>query len=174
MTTGAVFVRKYREVLISVGVAGAGAWLALRGGVFFGAMGLVLAAGAGVWGVTALRRVRFTRDTAAPGLVEVVEGRIGYFGAGTVMGGHVSLDDLAEIRLIPLSTGIWWRLKTTDGQALLIPVQARGAETLYDAFAALPGIDMGYISTALNGAETGRSLWRRAQTSVPLSDMRAP
>lgn len=170
--TGADIMQKYREVVISAAVACVGVWLLTRGGIFWLCVGLVFVFGGVIWGVSAFRRVRFERETAAPGLVEVDEGRIGYFGVETGMGGHVALDDLAEIRLITMASGLWWRLKTTDGQALLIPVQARGAETLYDAFAALPGIDMGRIGTALDAIDTEHILWRRRTSIVHPLPMR--
>jgi len=97
-------------------------------------------------------------------VVELVEGRIGYFGAGgSVMGGYVALEDLSEIRLLNLSGVQYWRLKTADGQALLIPTAAAGAPVLYDAFAALPGIDMGAVVSALDRRIAAQSLWSRTR-----------
>jgi hypothetical protein len=46
-----------------------------------------------------------------------------------------SLDELVEIRLLAMRGRRMWRLKQTDGQALLIPVDAEGAEKLFDVFA---------------------------------------
>ena len=64
-----------------------------------------------------------------------------------------------------------WRLKQTDGQALLIPVDAEGAEKLFDVFASLPGMDTAELVLALHpsapqqanltlAAET-RVIWRK-------------
>lgn len=159
--TGRAFVLKYREVLIAAAAGLLGLFIATRGGWFLAAVGLALVALAIGWGISALRQIRFRRDIEAPGMVEIVEGRIGYFGAGTVMGGHIALDDMAEIRLITLRSGLWWRLRTLDGQALLIPLGASGAEALYDAFSSLPGIDMGRVTAALDGGAVAQSLWVR-------------
>jgi len=138
---------RWREVALSAAVALAGLWIATRGGPILAVAGLALAAlGAGLT-LTAFRRLRFAQDIAAPGLVEVVEGEVRYF--GPPFGGTVSLADLTEIRLLILRGRRLWRLKQSDGQALLIPVDAAGAETLYDGFTSLPGLDMGQVLTAL-------------------------
>lgn len=138
---------RWREVALSVAVAGLGLWLAARGGSLFMAMGLGLAALGAALGLGALRRMRFAQNIAAPGVVEVIEGEVRYF--GPAIGGAVSLADLSELRLISLRGRRLWRLKQTDGQALLIPVDAAGADALYDAFTTLPGLDMAALLSAL-------------------------
>lgn len=162
---------RHRETLAAAGVAGLGLWIASLGGWLLGPLGLGLCALALGWAATALRRARFARAVTDPGLVEVDEGRIGYFGAGsTVLGGYIALADLAEIRLLTLRGAQHWRLKTGDGQALLIPVAAAGAPALYDAFAALPGIDMGRLAAALDQRVAAQSLWHRpARASLDLA-----
>lgn len=147
---------------ISAGLTAAlGIWIAALGGWFLLALGLGLTAIALIWAATALRRSRFARPVTDPGLVEVDERRIGYFGAGAALGGYVALDDLSEIRLLRLRSAHYWRLKTADGQAILVPTGASGAETLFDAFASLPGIDMRRLAAALEREEVAQSLWRR-------------
>jgi hypothetical protein len=106
-------------------------------------------------------------------VVEVDEGQVGYFGPG--IGGFVGLPDLVELRLVSVQGGRFWRLKQADGQALLIPVDAAGAERLFDAFASLPGMDTQALVTALVPVPGERSsrgavvaisdsvvIWRRA------------
>lgn len=78
----------------------------------------------------------------------MVEGEIRYFGARAI-GGTLALRELSEIRLLRLNGHDHWRLKTRGGEALLIPVEAKGADRLADAFAALPGLDLGRVSAAL-------------------------
>ncbi|EKD59716.1 MAG: hypothetical protein ACD_54C01179G0003, partial [uncultured bacterium] len=71
------------------------------------------------------------------------------------------------------------RLKQRDGQAILIPVDATGAERLFDAFASLPGMKTSDLVAALQPADaTGQTLpqaanlpemrliWRRAGKGV--------
>lgn len=153
--------RPWREVLIALAVCAFGLWVFSRGGLFFQPLGLAILAVAAIWVVTALRKRRFLREVAAPGLVEIDEAAIRYYGA-RILGGEVSLNDLSEIRLLRLSGKAHWRLKTADGQALLIPLNAAGAEALADAFATLPGIRMGHISAAIGDPATGmQTLWTR-------------
>ena len=155
---------RWREVIAAVAALATGAWLAWLGGWFLMALGVAVIIVALAWGMIALRRLRFLRGVAAPGMVEVDEGQIGYF--GPTFGGFVALSDLSEVRLAVLHGARHWRLKTTAGEVLLVPVDAAGAEKLYDAFAVLPGIDMARLAAALDrGAET-LPLWRRASASL--------
>lgn len=150
------------EALAAVAALAVALWVATRGGWFLAAIGAALGALALGWAVLALRRARFARPVADPGMVEIDEGRIGYFGAGgSVLGGYVALAELSEIRLLRLRGHQYWRLKTGDGQALLIPTAAAGAPALYDAFATLPGIEMGRIARALDTSASAQSLWQR-------------
>ncbi|MER5171872.1 hypothetical protein [Thioclava kandeliae] len=152
----------HSEVLLALVPLAAGLWLVWLGGWVLLPVGLALVAGAVAWAVVAWRRLRFARDAVAPGMVEIDEGQIGYFGAGRLLGGQVALRDLAEIRLLHLNGRHLWRLKTADGQALLIPVDAAGAAQLYDAYASLPGTDMRAISAALDRRVTAQVLWKRS------------
>ncbi len=139
---------RWSEVIWAAGMMVLGLWLAHLGGLVLIPAGLALAALGLGWGMTALRRMRFARETAAPGMVEVDEGQIGYL--GPTFGGYVSARDLTELRLLTINGRRLWRLKQADGQALLVPVDAAGAERLYDVFAALPGVDMGAVVAALD------------------------
>ena len=144
---------RWREVALASAVAALGLWTATRGGPILAVVGVALAAlGAGL-ALTALRRLRFAQQIGAPGLVEVIEGEVRYFGPS--FGGTASLADLTEIRLLMMRGRRMWRLKQSDGQALLIPVDAAGAEALYDGFSALPGMDMAAVLAALSSAGAG-------------------
>lgn len=156
------FVLRWAEVgfctgslIFSLSVALGGGWVRLVVGGIFATL-------SAQWLWIALRRMRFARPAAAPGLVELDEGEIRYVAPpGTAMGGRIALADLREIRLISTSSGRLWQLKGA-GQMLLVPVDARGAGALHDGFATLPGIDMGALSRALaqSGGGTAR-LWSR-------------
>lgn len=138
---------RWREVIFAGGVGLAGLWLIWLGGIVLIALGVALLALCAVLGLTAWRRMRFEQAVTAPGMVEVIEGQVGYL--GPEVGGFASLSDLAELRLITLRGRRMWRLKQLDGQAVLIPVDAAGAEALFDAFASLPGMDMAGLLGAL-------------------------
>jgi hypothetical protein len=140
--------QRFAEPAMAGATLAAGLWIATRGGWFLAAVGLGLAAMAAGWAVLALRRLRFQAGDAAPGMVEVDEGRITYL--GPKLGGSVGLPDLIEIRLLTLRGRSVWRLKQADGQVLLVPLDAAGASALFDAFAALPGLTSAALVAALD------------------------
>ncbi|MDP3961234.1 MAG: hypothetical protein Q8Q26_14450 [Pseudorhodobacter sp.] len=151
--------RRWREVIAAVAVGAVGLWLMRLGGWVLTPAGVGLLALAFGLAVLALRRLRFWHGVAAPGVVEVVEGQISYFGPES--GGFVALPEVIELRLVVLHGRRNWRLKQGDGQALLIPVAAAGAAQLFDAFASLPGLDSQALVAALDGgaaAARGRAL----------------
>ena len=151
--------QRYREV-IAAGCAGVAAvWLIWLGGYVLIPLGGFLAVTAAGWAMIALGRLRFRRAVAAPGIVEVDEGQLGYL--GPTFGGYVALADLDELRLGTFGGQRQWRLRTSDGQVLLIPVAAEGAERLADAFAVLPGIDMAALGRAIDDAGANGPLWTR-------------
>ena len=139
--------RRAHEVIWAAGVIAAGAWLAWLGGYLLVPIGAAVICLGAALGVMAWRRMRFAQEILAPGVVEIDEGQIGYL--GPTIGGYVSLPELAELRLITMRGRRLWRLKQTDGQTILIPVDAAGAERLFDAFASLPGMDTGALVAAL-------------------------
>ncbi len=164
-----------REVIWAGLVVALGLWLIALGGYFLIPVGGLVAAVGLVLAVTAFQRMRFEQGVTAPGIVELDEAQVGYL--GPELGGFLSLHELVELRILSLRGRRLWRLKQADGQALLIPVDAKGAERLYDAFAGLPGMDTAALVAALEpsalpavaaltlAAET-RVIWRRAGKGV--------
>ncbi len=149
---------RWSEPALGAAVLALGLWTATRGGWLLAAGGgMVAALGAG-WLVLALRRLRFRGQGDAPGLVELDESRITYM--GPQIGGSISLDELTEIRLLSLRGRRAWRLRQADGQVLLVPLDAAGAEVLFDAFSSLPGLSSAALVAALAGdsAPSGQSL----------------
>jgi hypothetical protein len=153
------------EVFAALVPSALGLWLMWLGGwVLLPLGGLLVVLGAAL-GLSALRRLRFAQGVLAPGMVEVVEGQVGYL--GPAFGGYVALPDLTELRLVTIHRRRLWRLKQADGQALLVPVDAVGAERLFDAFASLPGMDTALLVAVLGAppptsANESRVIWRRA------------
>lgn len=139
--------RKGREVIAAGVVAALGLWIATAGGYLPVLAGLGLAAVGAVWAVTALRRLRFHQDGEAPGVVRVTEAQVAYMGPR--VGGFVGLPDLIEIRLLTYRGRRVWKLRAAMGEALHIPVEAQGADALFDAFAGLPGMDTAALVAAL-------------------------
>lgn len=167
--------RRWGEVMAAGAVVAFGAWLIWLGGYLLMPLGVIAGVLGLGWALIGWRRMRFSRETSAPGLVEIDEGRISYFAASRAraiagpgsnvtslgMGGELALRELAEIRLLNLQGKQYWRLRSLSGEALLIPLDAAGADALYDAFASLPGIDMGKLSAALDHQLAAQSLWKR-------------
>jgi hypothetical protein len=139
-----------------------GLWVFSLGGWLFWPLGALIAAAALAWAADARRRMRFRSDASAPGLVELDEGAIRYLSPDRILGGEIALRDLSEIRLLRLNGRAHWRLKSLDGQALLVPLDAAGAESLASAFSALPGLDMRRLTAALDDRRaTVQTLWTR-------------
>ncbi len=155
------FLARHAELLVAAGAVAAGLWLAGRGGPLFGLLGGgVSATGAGL-GWIALARRRFAPPGAGPGLVEVVEGEVRYLGPG--YGGTAALADLVEVRLLERRGRRVWRLALEGAPPLYIPLEALGAEALFDLFATLPGLGAGRLIEALaRPATPDRLVWRRA------------
>lgn len=137
-----------RELIFGALLALIGLWTANQGGYLLVPVGAAIAIGGAAFGLLGWRRMRFSMGTDAPGVVQVDEAQITYM--GPQLGGFISLSDLIEIRLVSLRGRKLWRLKQSDGQALLIPLNAAGAEELFDAFASLPGLSSGSLVAALD------------------------
>lgn len=155
---------RWREMAGALALAAVALWLFALGGWILQPLGLVLGALALGWGLMVVRRMRFHRAVTAPGVIEVDEGQVGYL--GPTFGGFLSLRELVEIRLIDLHGTRNWRLKQNDGQVLLIPATAAGADALFDAFAVLPGIDMARLASALDAPASTAPLWRAEGASI--------
>lgn len=148
------WVQRWAEVMVSLALASFGLWALQSHDRFIQVLGAaIIATGLGL-ALVAWRRLRFRRDTAAPGLVQVVEGQISYFGPET--GGFVGTGQVVELHLV--ENGTEWHLVTPEDD-LHIPVAAQGAEALFDAFAQLPGLRMTDVLNALDHPQPSRVLW---------------
>ncbi len=149
--------RRWSEVLTGLAVALFGLWALQAQDRFFQLLAvLVVVAGLGM-ALIGWRRLRFARAGLAPGLVQIVEGQISYFGPEE--GGFLALRDLVELHLVAQGTS--WLLIASDGARLEIPVAATGADALFDAFASLPGLRMQALLEALDDTSPppARALW---------------
>lgn len=125
---------RWRETLIGAAVLGLGLWLALTRFGFLSWLGWIVAALGLALIYTGVQHLRFRSLGQGPGVVEITERRVAYY--GPVVGGVADMDLLARLELIPGH----WRLTSLTGESLQIPVNATGAEALYDLFASLPGL----------------------------------
>ncbi len=129
---------RWREALVGAGVTGLGAyWAFVSGGLLQWIGYMVLAIGAVLF-VTGVQRGRFHGNPGGPGVVQVDEGAVAYFGPLT--GGVVALREITSLILDPTGKPPHWVLSQPGQGDLHIPLNAEGAEALFDAFASLPGI----------------------------------
>ncbi|KIT17098.1 hypothetical protein [Jannaschia aquimarina] len=155
---------RWREVIGGAGlvVLGLALWVGSAGlPALFGlaalAVGVVLL-------IPGLRRARFRGTADGPGVVDVTEGHISYF--GPTNGGAVALDLLEEVSFDGAARA--WRLEDSRGEVLVIPEGASGSEALLEALAPLPGFDAGHMVRAVRErAPTSRVVWtRRARPAL--------
>ena len=165
--------RRWADPAAGAVLAAMGLWLALRGGWLAVALGAALGALGAGWLVLALRRLRFAADPGAPGIVEIDEGRVRYL--HPLRPGEISLDDLAELHLAHFRGRRVWRMVDTAGRGLVVPLDAAGAPALFDAFAALPGLNTADLVAALAPQAGGpglapalddRAVWVRRGAAV--------
>ncbi|WP_224816209.1 hypothetical protein [Hasllibacter sp. MH4015] len=152
---------RWREVIAACIVAALGLWIATRpGGMVMTGFGYVLIAIAAIILVPALRRARFFTGSDGPGVVKVDEGRILYM--GPVTGGSMALDDLKVLSVRRDGNDQTTWVLADPSQLLVIPVDAAGADALFDAFSALPGVNIDRLIQAVQSRTKGsQRLWVR-------------
>ncbi|MDU8913658.1 hypothetical protein [Aestuariicoccus sp. MJ-SS9] len=129
---------RWREALAGAALVLLGLyWVFGVGGLLYWIGFAVACAGAALV-VAGFQRARFRSGGGGPGVVTVVEGRIGYF--GPLSGGLADLEDLTQLVLDPTSYPPHWQLHRAGQPLLAIPLNAEGADQLFDAFASLPGM----------------------------------
>ncbi len=114
-----------------------------------------------------LEQVLRSAGTEGPGLVDVDERRIAYFGPAG--GGGVSIDALTRVEIRTADTGpfeedVHWafHVEGQPGPALMIPNGAVGAERLLTALSALPGFDNDAVIRAMGStADAVFLIWRK-------------
>jgi hypothetical protein len=129
---------RWREVLIGIVLAVLALWWLAGPRGMLGMIAPVLLVGAGALIMVGLQRGRFRGAGNGLGAVLVDEGQITYF--GPLSGGAVALRELRRLQLDGSQHPAHWLLEQADGPPLMIPVDAAGADALFDAFAALPGL----------------------------------
>lgn len=154
-------VARWREVLVAAVIIGLGLWIALRpAGMIVTGFGYVLIGLGAVAMVPAVRRARFLTGGDGPGVVQIDEGRILFMGPET--GGAMALDDLSVLSVRRDRTGKTAWVLADATQLLVIPVDASGADGLFDAFAALPGLNIDRLIATVQSRTVGsQRLWAR-------------
>jgi hypothetical protein len=158
---------RWREVLIALAVVALGAWIAFRPGPIVQGFGYVLIAVGAVGLIPALRRARFQGDGQGPGVVKIDEGRILFM--GPVTGGTVAIRELTSLSLRRDGDGQAAWVLVEPGALLTIPTNAQGADALFDAFTALPGLSAQRLLAVLSRDAPGTDrVWvRQTDTALP-------
>lgn len=147
---------RWREVIVAGVVILLALWWGLDSFGFLRLLAVLLGLIGVAMAVIAWQRLRFAMGSGGPGVVHVDERRLAYFGPLT--GGVIDLGDLVRVDLDPTGKPAHWILTDLAGQAVQIPVNAAGAEALFDVFAALPGIRTERMLELLHGNPGGRVL----------------
>ena len=155
--------RRNAEALGMVALILGGLWVATRGGPALAVVGGAIVLLGVVLLRSALLRLRFSRRKGDPGMVMVDELRVGYFGPDN--GGFFEMGQVKSIDLMTYPTGAHWTLRG-EGEPLMIPTAAKGAEQLFDVFGALSGFPMKRALDLVDGGGGSRThrLWAKKQT----------
>lgn len=131
---------RWREVVVSLVVVALMGWWAISS---FGVMRWIafgFTAIAVIFAVAAIQRARFGKGGGGFGAVEVDEGVVSFFSPLT--GGQIEIDAMTSVLLIPTGNGhAHWQLDAPGQAPLTIPLNAHGAEALFDVFVSLDGLE---------------------------------
>ncbi|MEJ6396861.1 hypothetical protein [Yoonia sp. 208BN28-4] len=154
---------RWRDVIVALLIVAIGLWWAIGSFGIVRWLGILMIVLGAVLVFTGTQRARFRQGAGGPGVVQIVERRIGYFGPLT--GGALDLDDLTVLELDPdAHPDPHWILTGVENNRVAIPVTAKGAEALFDAFASLPGIRTETMLSVLERTPDQRVvIWRKTQ-----------
>ncbi|WP_323767819.1 hypothetical protein [Marinovum sp.] len=152
---------RWREVLTGGALLALGLWWGFGAtGWMINGLGHLLSLMALALLVLGLQRGRFRDGADGPGVVQITEGRVAYFGPLT--GGAVDMADLSRLGLDRRGQPAQWVLVQPGHDPLHIPVTAKGADQLFDAFTTLPGLRTEYMLRELaRDSATEAVIWQR-------------
>jgi hypothetical protein len=140
---------RWREALAGLATAALGLWWIVGPGGLLGWLGLALCLAGAALCVVGYQRGRFRGGGGGPGMVQVDERQIIYF--GPLNGGTIAVADLERLALDPTGSPAHWVLDQPGHSPLFIPVNAEGADALFDVFATLPGMRTERMLAELQG-----------------------
>lgn len=147
---------RWREVWIGASLVLMGLYWVLNGRALLPTVGALLAVLGLVFVVQGWRRIRFPHASGGPGVVEVDERQITYLAAHG--GAAISIDGLIRVSVETGAAGMTWVLRADDLSELRIPGDAKGAEGLFDALVALPGVNYDQAHRAAQARTDGKGL----------------
>ncbi|MEM6375146.1 MAG: hypothetical protein AAF686_02835 [Pseudomonadota bacterium] len=166
-------IHRWREALAGAVITGIGLWWVFGiGGMLFWLGLVLLPTGLSLAGL-GIQRARLRTGSVGPGIVQIDEGRVIYFGPLT--GGSVDLTAMNRLDIDPTGRPVHWVLYQPDQDGLFVPVNATGAEQLIDAFAMLPGFQTGLAVAALTQpVPTRTTIWKDPTPANVLGNKDAP
>lgn len=152
---------RWREALTGAGVIAFGFWWGVGAASLVQWIGWAVVVLGVALALAGIQRARFRTGAGGPGIVQVDERRLSYFGPLT--GGIIDMDDLIRLELDPQALPApHWILSGQGGQRIAIPINANGADALFDLFASLPGIRTAQMLAAMEHAPKARiTIWDR-------------
>ncbi len=151
---------RWRELAIAVAVGAVGLYWASSMFGLLQIIGYVTTALGVVLAIVGLQRGRFRNLANGQGVVTFIEGQITYF--GPYSGGVVTIEDMTRIQLKTIAGLKSWVIDQPAQAPLIIPTNAQGADQLFDAFAALPGMRIeSMLSKLSNERELPVIIWQR-------------
>jgi len=152
---------RFRDALIGAGVSILALWMIFAGRGFVPWLGYVVLALGVVMSIAGVQRARFRQGDDGPGVVQIAERRLAYF--GPLDGGTVDLENIAMLAFEPVGYPVpHWIVTGPENRDLAIPITARGAEALFDTFSALPGMRTEQLLSVLQDRPAQRVvIWSR-------------
>lgn len=129
-------------------------------------IGTVLMIAGVLLGIAGIQRARFRIGQDGQGLVQVDEARVTYF--GPYEGGSVAVEDMVQLDLdAGGKPSARWVVTSSNGEGLEIPVDAKGADALFDVFASLPGLETEQLLKDMElGLKERVTVWSRRTALV--------
>jgi hypothetical protein len=157
------FLYRWREVILAGVVLMIGVWWALTGIGINRWLGYIFCFIGIGWGIAGVQRARFAQGGDGPGVVQIRERRLAYF--GPLDGGVMDVADLSRLEIDPTShPEPSWVLTSIEAQVITIPINAKGAEDLFDVFASLPDIKTSTVLDVLSHTPDARVIvWNRVK-----------
>jgi len=155
---------RWREALFGAFLASFGMYWAVSQRGLIAVIGTSLAIVGALIIFAGIQRTRFRVGSGGPGVVQVHERLVTYY--GPLDGGSVSIDALKSVELDPKAQpAAEWLLTEVGGSLpLRIPTNAENAEALFDVFAALSGIKTENMLSKLRDDPGQRvTIWQESQ-----------
>lgn len=130
---------QWRETLVGAGFLILALYWIFNGIGLLKYLGVAVLIAAVLLIVAGIQRARFRVGSDGAGVVQVTEKQVTYY--GPLNGGAVAIDNLTQLELDPTQHPSAWVLRQAGQEPLIIPITAKGADALFDAFAALPNIN---------------------------------